>query len=68
MFVIVYNVFSIMNVVEYLIFDMVCFDVLINFNSYDMLVFFVNYFYLYNSFIDGLSVVIFLKIFNYDKL
>lgn len=68
MFVIVYNGFSIMNVVEYLIFDMVCFDVLINFNSYDMLVFFVNYFYLYNSFIDGLSVVIFLKIFNYDKL
>lgn len=42
MFVIVYNVFSIMNVVEYLIIDMVCFDVLINFNSYDILVFFVN--------------------------
>lgn len=37
MFVIVYNVFSIINVVEYLVFDIVCFDVLINFNSYDIL-------------------------------
>lgn len=42
MFVIVYNVFNIMNVVEYLIFDMVCFDVLINFNSYDILFLFLN--------------------------
>lgn len=68
MFVIAYNVFSIMNAAEHLTLDTVCSDVLINFNSHDMSVFLVNYLYLYNSFIDGSSVAISSKIPNYDKL
>lgn len=42
MFVIAYNVFSIMNAAEHLTIDTVCSDVLINFNSHDISVFLVN--------------------------
>lgn len=42
MFVIAYNVFSIMNAAEHLTLETVCSDVLINFNSHDISVFLVN--------------------------